>query len=130
MQGSGSFWSFLYLLWVSGVVWVPLGLVGFFIGRYVVNAGAHWFWVIGLIGVSWLGYGIWDDCRAYRFPAWFPPKADFIHRAWHIFFTYSDAEAWGGSSLVLILFTIPAFACIAFSLGVMLGFKSGNAPPQ
>jgi hypothetical protein len=102
--------------------WGPGFILGFLVNRRMRNRSACWAWPLS---TAWLAYGIWDECRAYRFPAWFPPKGDFVHRAWHMFFTSPhDADAWGGSSLALLVFTMPALGSVAYSLGAWVALRS------
>jgi hypothetical protein len=74
--------------------WGPGFALGFLVNRVMRNRLACWGWPLS---TAWLGHCIWDDCRIYRFPPWHPAKGDFVHRAWHMFFTsFKDAGAWGG----------------------------------
>jgi hypothetical protein len=100
--------------------------LGFLVNRERRDWSACWAWPLSTV---WLGYLIWDECRAYRFPPSFPPKGDFVHRAWLMFFTsFQDAHAWGGSFLGLIIGTLPALGAIGYSLGawVALGSKGSH----
>jgi hypothetical protein len=110
-------------LLISPLAWGPGFALGLVINRLSSHRSACWTWSVGLV---WLAYGIWDACRIYRFPPWFPPKGDFVHRAWHIFFTFNDAEAWGGSSLATVIFTIPALSSIAYSVGSWLALRTNR----
>jgi hypothetical protein len=112
-------------LLASPMTWGPGVILGFLVSRIVVNRSACWVW---LVGTLWLGYGIWDECRIYRFPPSFPPRGDFIHRAWHIFFTSNDAAVWGNSPLVVLIFTIPALSSIAYSVGTRIARRVGRRP--
>jgi len=106
--------------------WGPGFALGFLVNRAMRDRSACWAWPVS---TAWLAFYIWDDCRAYRFPPSFPPKGDFVHRAWHMFFTsFKDANAWGGSSLELIFGTLPALGAIGYSLGawVALGSKGSH----
>jgi hypothetical protein len=101
--------------------WGPGFALGFFVNRAKRNRAACWAWPVS---TAWLAYLIWDECRAFRFPPWFPPRGDFVHRAWHMFFTsFKDAEAWGGSSLELIFGTLPAVGAIGYSLGAWVALR-------
>ena len=102
--------------------WGPGFVLGFLVNRERRDRSACWAWPVS---TAWLAYFIWDECRAYRFPPWFPPKGDFVHRAWHMFFTsFKDANAWGGSSLELIIGTLPALGAIGYSLGAWVALGS------
>jgi hypothetical protein len=108
-------------LLASPLTWGPGFILGFLVNRLTRNRSACRVWSVGTV---WLGYGIWDECRIYRFPPWFPPRGDFVHRAWHIFFTSNDAKSWGGSPLVLVIFTIPALGSIAYSIGAWIALRA------
>lgn len=102
--------------------WGPGFALGFLVNRAMRDRSACWGWPLS---TGWLGHCMWDDCRAYRFPPWFPPKGDFIHRAWHMFFTSpNDAKAWGGSPLALLICTMPALGSVAYSLGAWVALRS------
>jgi hypothetical protein len=108
------------------VSWGPGFALGFLVNRAMRDRSACWAWPLS---TAWLAYYIWDECRAYRFPPSFPPKGDFVHRAWHMFFTsFNDAKAWGASPLELIFGTLPALGAIGYSLGawVALGSKGSH----
>ncbi len=100
----------------SPFVWWPGFLLGFLVNRKMQDRSACWAWTLA---VGWLAYGIWDECRIYRFPSWHPPKGDFVHRAWHMFFS-GDSKEWGGGGLLLFIFTMPALNAIAYSVGAWL----------
>jgi hypothetical protein len=100
--------------------------LGFLVNRERRDRSACWAWPVS---TAWLAFYIWDDCRADRFPSSFPAKGDFVHRAWHMFFTsFNDAKAWGGSPLELVFGTLPALGAIGYSLGawVALGSKGSH----
>lgn len=113
-------------LLLSPLTWGPGLILGFVAGPRMLSRTAYWVW---LVPVAWLAYGIWDECRAYRFPPWFPPKGDFIQRAWHIFFlTPTDTKPWGSSPLGLVIFTIPALSSIAYSFGAWAALRAKHNP--
>jgi hypothetical protein len=107
----------------SPFVWWPGFLLGFLVNRKTQNRSACWAWTVA---TGWLAYGIWDECRIYRFPSWYPPKGDFVHRAWHMFFS-SDSKEWGGGGLLLFIFTWPALNAIAYSVGAWLALWLGRS---
>jgi hypothetical protein len=107
---------------VSPLGWGPGFILGFFVNRGMRDRIACWGWPLS---TAWLVYGIWDECRDYRFPPWNPAKGDFVHRGWHMFFTsFKDAGAWGGSPLAILVFTIPALGSVAYSLGAWVALHS------
>ena len=113
----------------SPFVWWPGFLLGFLVNRKTQDRSACWAWTLA---VGWLAYGIWDECRIYRFPSWHPPKGDFVHRAWHMFFS-GDSKEWGGGGLLLFIFTMPALNAIAYSVGAWLALwlkRSGPREPS
>lgn len=119
--GSQSFLGIVLGGLYSPQIWAPGLLLGYLINRTWQDRSACWVWVVG---VGWLAYGIWAECRVDRFPAWYPAKGDFLQRAWHMFFTSNDAKTWGDTGLLLFLFTMPALNTITYSVGARLALHS------
>ena len=109
-------------LLVNPLGWGPGFTLGLLVNRVMRSRSACWGWPLSIV---WLGYGIWNECREYRFPPWHPAAGDFVHRAWHMFFTsFKDAGAWGGSALAIVIFTMPALGSVAYSLGAWVALHS------
>jgi hypothetical protein len=114
---AGMVFSGLY----SPQIWAPGLVLGFLVNREMRNRAACRVWFAPVV---WLACGIWDECRIYRFPPLYPPKGDFLQRAWHMFFTSNNTKAWGDTGLLPFLFTMPALSSIAYSVGAWLALQS------
>lgn len=105
------------------LLWSPALLVGFLLNRALRNNSAKWVWIMGLL---WLISRIFITLRWYN-PRWCHgcSAPQFI---WYSYFSYRDCMQ---ECLGQLFGTTPMLSSVAYSIGAMLGLKSGrHASPQ
>ncbi len=102
----------------------PVGFVlGFRLNRAYPAREACWVWISGVV---WLAYGIWGSVRHYH-PRW-SHGCSVTENVLNAFLVMNSRKCEGDeSALAAVLFTIPAFASIAYSVGALIaGSRAKN----
>lgn len=103
--------------------WCPIFVIGLAFGfvanRKSLKNVACWVW---LSGVAWLALGIWTSMRSYD-PRYYQ-GCSATENVVNAFFVLNGHKCGGGSStLAGVFFTIPAFDCIAYSVGAWAALR-------
>ena len=105
------------------VLWGPGLVLGLLVNRLALKSAACWVWLVGMV---WIAYGIFASLLAYhaRFSGICSPL-DSIRGA---FFSFASDYAYCGSGESVLLFTVPTFSSIAYSLGAWVALRFGRSP--
>ena len=109
------------------VLWGPGLILGLLVNRFALKSTACWVW---LAGMAWIACGLLASLYTYH--AQFAGICSPLDSIRYGFFSYgSYGSSYCGDHKNLMLFTVPTFNSIAYSLGawVALRFASGTSMP-
>jgi hypothetical protein len=103
------------------VLWAPGLILGLLVNRFALKSTACWVW---LAGMAWIACGLFASLYTYR--ARFAGICSPLDSIRYGFFSYgSHGSSYCGDHKNLMLFTVPAFNSIAYSLGAWVALRFG-----
>jgi hypothetical protein len=102
---------------------IPPFVIGWIVNKKLKNRWLCWVWILPFM---WLLYGIWDLYGIYHSNPWYPlNKGTFGHMMWRHFFAN---EGESDSPLTFLVFSSPALAAVAFSVGAWIALGGRYDP--
>jgi hypothetical protein len=100
------------------VLWGPGLILGLLVNRFALKSTACWVWLAGMV---WMACGLFASLYTYH--ARFAGICSSLDSIWDGFFSYGSSYC--GDHQNLMLFTVPTFNSIAYSLGSWVALRFG-----
>ena len=102
------------------VLWAPGLILGLLVNRFALKSTACWVW---LAGMAWIACGLFASLYTYR--ARFAGICSPLDSIRNGFFSYVSSYCGDGKNGML--FTVPTFSSIAYSLGAYASLRFGHS---
>jgi hypothetical protein len=105
------------------LLWGPGLTLGLLVNRFALKSTACWVWLAGMV---WIACGV--SASLYTYHARFAGICSPLDSIRNGFFSYASyASSYCGDGRNLMLFTVPTFSSIAYSLGAWVALRFGRS---
>ena len=102
------------------MLWGPGLILGLLVNRFALKSTACWVWLAGMV---WIACGV--SASLYTYHARFAGICSPLDSIRNGFF--SNGSSYCGDPKNLMLFTVPTFSSIAYSLGAWVALRFGRS---